>query len=835
MARIGAGGEIGGGTDGDTDSDTDSDGGGRPVPDERMEDIGVTPPDERDSEETDPEPEPEPEPEPDPTDQPARGRDRDSGGGFGSGGTGDVDETEPEPDPTDQPARGGGPTPDPEPEPEPEPDPEPDLGQPARGRGETQTGDESVAEQAEQVEETQTVTPEELQQTETFDVAEISEGEIATGQGVETEMEQAAEFEGQLAQEEGFDPEDIAIQRQGDRLVAVPTQEFVTERAAERLGQRERVVGVETGDGEVTATFEPTQDELAQEFETVPGVEQVYQRGSGDEGAVTAVVGLTDEQIENIELAASRELDEAIGAGMREVRGERANISGELERQLESQLGAELSDEDIALQREDGQIQAQLTEEGQREVAAQQAPFQDTPVGPAFATGARARTRLQQFTQSNVERAQELAGTDLLFGGEERFLGEVGDVAEDRVPSPTELFGGEVAPEDRPEVTGGAPVFAPGPGGFAGVSRGAAAAGALFGSALAGAGAAATGEPAAAGATTEIEIPEDREVFTDEISMPATTEEDIFVGSPTGSEVELPDPQETEFLGVPEQGITINPGEMRDFPQSSEVDVPAGGQLFGGSELDVPTEGAPTLAPETQEAIQRERGAGEERQVPSQSGETQVPQEFIPDEEIFIGDERTRGPVVEGDVIFIGRTPNPETALDSFGLRGFDLPGGETPGVELSPTEMAQAGEAAGAGPLQAPFTGIMSGTAAAADADATADVGADAAADVRADAATAGATATGTGTGAGTGVGQPLSVGSPAIDAPAYEFPAPDLPRYAYEFPTPTTDTPSRTPTRFDLPDFGGDDDEEEDEPGAPGRADIFTGFFDPLTGEEL
>ena len=745
----------------------------------------------------------------------------------GSGGTGRS--RPPEPEPPEEPA--------PEPEPEPEPEQEPDDGTGERSRppggiggpdetaGDTDTGDTQRPPPTQRMEDIGT----QFGETETIDVQEEVGTELATGQGIEPEQQPTpigivTIGEGEPEQEAFIqaagteDPEalrDVEFRRVDGQLVAfedaAAAEDFaaarVQERAAEQLGAEPEDVAVQREDGELVArpTEQFVTEQIAAQFEGQEDTTVVDTEG----GEITAQFAFGEEQIEQF-----NDLRDQLQA---ERESEREQLDDRAAEQLEEQLGAELTAEDIQIERTGDGVQASLTPEGQREVAAQRAQLQDTPVAPVFATGARFRTGLQQFAQSNVERAQQAVDSELLFAGEERFLAEAGesarDVAEDIPTSPGELFGVQEEVEQLDDdVTGGAPVFAPGPGGFAGFSRGAAAAGTALGFGAAGVGAAATGEPVQAETTTEVDIPEDRTVFQDELALPQTTEQDIFTGTETGREVALPDPQETPFVGLPEQGITIEPGEIEDRPAPTQVDVPTDGQ-FVEDEVEVPAEEqAPTL--------DESAGAGVGQVRPDEL-ESDLP---TPGETPTIEDGTTGG-VVEGRVRFRGRTPTPERELETALERGFDLPNSEQPEVRLEPTDLPQAGDAAGTLPFQSPFVG----TEPIAQPDTGAEAITDAPADVQATPDTTAPQLE------SPGFGQPGQFDVPNIEAPAYEYPAPDLPRYGYGYPVPPANPPTRTPLRFDLPEFGGDGEEEEEEPDAPGRADIFTGFFDPLTGEEL
>lgn len=315
----------------------------RPDPDERMRDIGVTPPDERDDGSDE-----ESQSEPDPTDQPARGNDPSSGGNRGSGdssddtsgssggkstnstdqpargndpssgggrGSGDRSDDSNDTstgsgsssygssnDPTDQPARGndpssGGGSGSGDSEPESDPDPEPDpTDQPARGGG-PKTSPEPEAPEPDPEPKDPAQEDQSKEQDKPKEEAEPPPKTPEPEQGVETEAKAgqvaAVNFEEDIVNKyEQLDREDVRITRDGDTLEAELTSTGQEAMTAAQLGLNERDIAV-TGQGEVVPTSERGEQELTiRSIED--GIEEQYpdaqsysiEAGNGDNYAV---------------------------------------------------------------------------------------------------------------------------------------------------------------------------------------------------------------------------------------------------------------------------------------------------------------------------------------------------------------------------------------------------------------------------------------------------------------------------------------------------------------------------------------------------------------------
>ncbi|MFP4627209.1 MAG: hypothetical protein ACLFNI_11540, partial [Natronomonas sp.] len=377
---------------------------------------------------------------------------------------------------------------------------------------------------------------------------------------------------------------------------------------------------------------------------------------------------------------------------------------------------------------------------------------------------------------------------------------------------PADLIGAEDV--ETPETTGGTlPVFSSGRGAGGLGSARAAGAGITTGLGIAGAGAALEGDTQTAEA--EVAIPEDAEQFTQsEITMP--TRPGVFA-----SEVGIPDPQQQDVgpFGVPEQGITIDVTDDPSVTQPTEVEPT---DAVGPDEFAVPDEPgeSPFIQATPQQLQQGEQVEGEvadrpQRQIEESQRRQVLPDEFIPDEEMTIGEiRRSRGLFGSGSgVTFIGREYDPDDYLTMPEER-FLAFGEETPST-LEHIEYAQQAEAtAGQRSGVDAFSSLFTDTAAATDAFGMAGV--QPAVDEQADTTATPAQATLPGLGSAQASAQAQATAEP----PAFANPNANVTAnpFTFGFPTPTTTAPPRETPR-PLPDLGGADDrpEEERDPRAP------------------
>lgn len=200
----------------------------------------------------------------------------------------------------------------------------------------------------------------------------------------------ATDFEREFTQENpAFDEGDVAVAEQDGQLTLQYTESGQEQAAAQQLGVGVDDIDVE--DGQIVPTSKAGEQALA---------------------AMTP----------------SEMFDPMAGDPFNQPQGGQPPATDpyeEIERELENQLNADLDDGDITFSQDGDTISGQLSPEGEREVAAQNAPFQGTVFGGITSAGARAGVRFSQFREENVERAQEVTGVDNLFGGEGEFISDV--------------------------------------------------------------------------------------------------------------------------------------------------------------------------------------------------------------------------------------------------------------------------------------------------------------------------------------------------------------------------------------------------------------------------
>lgn len=506
--------------------------------------------------------------------------------------------------------------------------------------------------------------------------------------------------------------------------------------------------------------------------------------------------------------------------------------------QLEDETGIELSQSDVEferVEREDGTaIRGELDSDAQRRYRQEQAPGQGTPFEGVFEAGAGAQYDFEQSTAPVEDTFNEV--TPDTSGVEETFNRNTPDV-----PSSDDVLGLAAA---------GAPVAAlePTPAGEIGVAGLVAIGGSL--AAAEGLRRASTSSGAGV-ATTEVEVPDaegDVQQFRNELEITGSSQQ--FT-----TELEAPDKQQQDAgpFGVPELGITIDasgnnaPWEVNeqsvedasDGLFTSEVDVPADGDADG----DAPGEdgGAPTA--EAQQLVGGESSItrrSNRRQNRRNRGTGTVPEEFIPDDEVVIGEEPTTGggfPSVParpgsglvigsgGGVGFVGRQPRPERTLtrarDSFFSVELTQPYESSEVRESAETSNVDAGSR----PTPATSSGVdpLTGTRS------PADTASDAATDAVSDTAQTPDAAQATGSMTGMQIGEGLAVSPAAVNAVEESAAAEET--VVEQGPTET----NRARTRPDLPGIdpeSGDDDEEEFVTETQAGT-ILTNFVDPLTGE--
>jgi hypothetical protein len=265
--------------------------------------------------------------------------------------------------------------------------------------------------------------------------------------------------------------------------------------------------------------------------------------------------------------------------------------------QLEDQTGANLSEEDVEFTREDGQIQASLSDEGEEAVARQNAPFQNTAVEGLFEAGAETRVEFEQFQEPIGREFFSRTPDDPLPGNNTNAASGVAGAA----------LAGVAAPE--PVSTGtGALIL----GGLAG--------GALIADAnrrvdLG------DGVPTAQ-EQTELEVPEDT----------------------TGGELETPDREQRAELEVPEETTTLAPEEL-GIPRAviqdgnAEISGPDGTEINDDGEIIIPL-GTTQVARQTRFEDEEEEEETDDEKAEEEEDEVvvEVPDELLPDEEVTIGE-----------------------------------------------------------------------------------------------------------------------------------------------------------------------------------------------------
>jgi hypothetical protein len=312
---------------------------------------------------------------------------------------------------------------------------------------------------------------------------------------------------------------------------------------------------------------------------------------------------------------------------------ERQSIESSLEEQTDADLSRE--DYDVTVD-EDGQLVAELSDEGRESVAVQTTPGNNLPVvGGILTTGTRIRAEYREQTQPAADAFNETVptGTDI--------LGLVGAAAPAAAAEPTPL--GEI--------------------GLGGVVAGAAAVG--VGSAVAGRVAGEDPE-----AQTDIAIPERDSRRQGELQPGDTNRNELEPGERQTTELEVPEERAAvapEELGIPRDAVRDGDAEITgpegtEITDEGDIVIPAGTtQVARGNRFEDEEE----EEAEDEDEEEEEEEASEEEEVV-----VNVPDEFLPDEEQTIGGEGSTEPVDERETRF----ESEETAEDEEAEADSDEP-----------------------------------------------------------------------------------------------------------------------------------------------------------------
>lgn len=328
--------------------------------------------------------------------------------------------------------------------------------------------------------------------------------------------------------------------------------------------------------------------------------------------------------------------------------------------ELKEDTGVDLGPEDIKFEEveRDGEtfIRGELSRQGQKTVAVESAPFQDTPLEPITETGASIDYEFDKFREEN-------RGTfDRYVPQFDSPIPDLSDEFNAATPDAEDIFKGAAAaaPFAIAEPTPIGEIGVAGAFGIAGLTAGAAAAGASIKEGLP--------EAEAESALPSNEIPASGEFLpSGGLGMPSTTRQGAFGFA--GGEVPLPNPDEVDTTsGIPEEGISIDVG--------SDPDVVSTTELQPGSPVSPTTMGVPI----------GETGAGlSTRPIGMQKGGLR---EQAEEETVTIGKEDLPRIPSEGRPLpsgggldigrgkgtrFVGRQFDPNKILRSPALEGFEL------------------------------------------------------------------------------------------------------------------------------------------------------------------
>lgn len=405
-----------------------------------------------------------------------------------------------------------------------------------------------------------------------------AEGDLAPLLSEEAER---TAIENQLADVDGIAREDIETVERNGRIEGRLTEEALRTRAAsqrDELDPQDIEVTVEDGERQAQLTDDAARDLLKQEVASQTNVEESDVRISrGEDGELLA--RYQPEQPDVAEDPISR----AARSGVERIFGSKPPTQDDLLDGLNQGVG-DILGVDIPTQ---GEVSDEFRELSQDELGVtpptQQELLDDVQGGVEGATGVRLPTN-EELTQPLQDRASDIAGTDL-----EQFAD-----AETAAAAGLPFAAAEPTPLGEAALVG------------------------------------VVGTAAAAQVASEVGGPVNEEIRPEDLEGGAFSGGELPVQQPTRREIPVVDGQRNSELDVP----------LEDIRNQSEIDVP---DSLDRSEIQITDDGEVTVPADFAGNVVIQRGETEEEEIERQQNSedviVQVPDEFIPDEQVTIGEE----------------------------------------------------------------------------------------------------------------------------------------------------------------------------------------------------